>query len=191
MNEKILIDCKICNSKIFIYLAIASYVLWILLVVEDNYPWISFGEALIWPIPYAFPLVAFFLFLYFWLGHCEIVVTNARVYGKVAFGKQVDLPIDSISSVGRSPLLRAVSVGTSSGAIRFYLVQKHTEIYDVISTLIRNRQCNTQGVSKASTEQNRPANNISETLRAYKSLLDDGIITEAEYESKKKEILNS
>lgn len=190
MDEKILISCKSCNSKILIYLAIASYVICAIYMFVDSYPWIRFDEVLIWPIPYVFPIVAFFLILYFWLGHCEIVVTDARVYGKVAFGKQVDLPLDSVSSVGKISLLRAVSVGTSSGAIRFYLVENHEEIYNVISGLIRNRQFTAQGHARNVSAEHNSTNAVPEALRKYKALLDDGIITEAEYEAKKKELLN-
>ena len=61
---------------------------------------------------------------YFWMGLCKIIVTDKRVYGKAAFGKQVDLPIDSISAVGTISLFKGVSVATSSGVIKFYIGKK-------------------------------------------------------------------
>lgn len=48
----------------------------------------------------------------------SITVTNKRVYGNIAFGKQVDLPLDSISAVA-SNLFRGITVATSSGKIHF------------------------------------------------------------------------
>ena len=77
------------------------------------------------------------LFLY--VGNCEMTVTNFRVYGKAAFGKRVDLPIDSISAIGRS-FPKAVSVGTSSGRISFVLLENPEAVYAAIGQLLIERQ---------------------------------------------------
>ncbi len=69
----------------------------------------------------------------------EIIVTNKRVYGKTAFGKRVDLPIDSISVVGTS-FLKGIDVGTSSGKIKFKGIKNYMEIHKVIIKLLNERQ---------------------------------------------------
>lgn len=112
----------------------------------------------------------------------ELVVTEARVCGVAAFGKRVDLPLDSISAVGTS-FLCGIDVGTSSGKIKFKLIENNSEVYKVLSGLILNRQRN-----------NMPQSNNSQTesadeLKKYKDLLDSGVITQEEFDAKKKQLL--
>ena len=42
---------------------------------------------------------------FLWMKSYEMVVTDKRVYGKVAFGKRVDLPNDFISAIAMVPIL--------------------------------------------------------------------------------------
>ena len=63
------------------------------------------------------------LIVYFGLRKCEMTVTDKRVYGIAAFGKRVDLPVDSISALSIIGVLRGISVATSSGKIRFFLIK--------------------------------------------------------------------
>ena len=121
------------------------------------------------------------LVVYIAVSNSEIVVSNLRVSGRAIFGRQVDIPIDSISAVGIISFLKGVSVSSSSGIIRFVLFENATEIFNTISELLQNRQ-----------QQQAPANSIpstSEELKQFKELLDSGIITQEEYDAKKKQIL--
>lgn len=76
---------------------------------------------------------------YFITREMKIVVTDKRVYGKTFLGKQVDLPVDSISAIAKS-WFKGVSVATSSGKIAFLLVSNNEEIYKTISDLLIDRQ---------------------------------------------------
>ncbi len=118
---------------------------------------------------------------------CEIAVTNKRIYGKVAFGKRVDLPLDSVSAVATtSALTQGVSVSTSSGRITFlYLAKK-----DEIATKIRELLVERQGKNSAATtiKQEIPQSNADE-LKKYKELLDSGVISQEEFDNKKKQLL--
>ena len=69
-----------------------------------------------------------FLLIYFYVYSTQIVVTDKRVYGKTSFGKQVDLPLDSISSVGTN-LFKGITVGTSSGRIKFIGISNRNDVY--------------------------------------------------------------
>lgn len=69
----------------------------------------------------------------------RIIVTDKRVYGKTVFCKRVDLPLDSISSIGSS-MFAGISVATSSGKISFLGIDNRDEIYDEISKLLLERQ---------------------------------------------------
>ena len=112
----------------------------------------------------------------------EITVTNKRVYGKKAFGKRVDLPIDTISAVGTS-FLKGIDIGTSAGRIHFKGILNNNEIHAEISKLLNNRQSNKQEPVKVNNTSS------AEELKQYKELLDNGIITQEEFEKKKKQLL--
>ena len=82
-------------------------------------------------------IAAVIILLY--IGNCQIVVTNVRVYGKAAFGKRVDLPVDSISAVGTC-YFNGVTVSSSSGRMAFLGLTNSTEIHKEISQLLIDRQ---------------------------------------------------
>lgn len=116
---------------------------------------------------------------------CEIVVTDKRIYGKVGFGRRIDLPLDSVSAVAVSSVLtQGVSVSTSSGRITFFYLSNRNAISDEIRNLLVNRQSKvsfTEVVEKKSTN--------ADELKKYKELLDINAITQDEFEAKKKELL--
>lgn len=123
---------------------------------------------------------------YLYISKMEIVVTNKRVYGKKAFGTRVDLPIDTISAVGTS-FLMGIDIGTSAGKIKFKGISNNNEIHAEISKLLNNRQSN----KKFDNQDPVKINNVSTTeeLKQYKELLDSGVITQEEFEKKKKQLL--
>lgn len=86
------------------------------------------------------PVFIIFIGVYFWIGRCEISVTNKRIYGKSVMGQQVDLPMDSISAVGTVAIFHGISVSTSSGRIKFMLVKNSTDVFNSISNCLRERQ---------------------------------------------------
>ena len=112
----------------------------------------------------------------------ELTVTNKRVYGKIGALKKVDLPINQISAVGTG-VLNSISISTSSGAIRFWGVSNRDDIANAISKLLAERQ-------EPSVEKNSAASNSTpDELKKYKELLDSGIITQEEFDTKKKQLL--
>lgn len=119
------------------------------------------------------------IIFYLYISKMEIIVTNTRVYGKKAFGKRVDLPFDTISAVGTS-FLKGIDVGTSAGRIHFKGILNNQEIHTEISKLLNARQGSTK-VSNTST---------TEELTKYKNLLDTGVITQEEFDAKKKQLLD-
>ena len=61
--------------------------------------------------------------IYLWLRSYELTITDKRIFGKVAWGKRVDLPVDSISATASLRFLKGVSVATSSGRISFRVLK--------------------------------------------------------------------
>lgn len=131
----------------------------------------------------SFPMA---ILVYFALRHYEMVVTNKRVYGKVLFGKRVDIPNDSISAVSTISVLKGVAVASSSGRISFLLVKNANEIYDEINHILIERQNETQKPTEVKQETSQ--NNIDD-LKKYKELLDQGVISQEEFDAKKKQLL--
>ena len=141
----------------------------------------------IYLIPIVLSIVAFFAYFYYFITAKELVVTNKGVYGKTVFGKQVDLPFDSISSVGTN-VFRGISVGTSSGKISFYGIVNRNEIYDEIRKMLENRQ-EKEIKAIAPTTNILQGQSIADELKKFKDLLDSGVITQEEFDAKKKQLL--
>lgn len=143
----------------------------------------------VWLMVICAPVTIGLFVFYLDINKMQIVVTDKRVYGKTSFGKQVDLPLDSISAVGTS-LFKGISVGTSSGKISFLAISNRDEIYGEIKKILADRQEKEIKV-KAST----PIANITQEqssadeLKKFKDLLDSGIITQEEFDAKKKQLL--
>jgi len=124
--------------------------------------------------------------LQYWMNNCEITVTSKRVYGKAAFGKRVDLPADMISSVDMCAF-KGVGVSTASGRIQFLFCTNQNDVFNAISSGLLKRQ---EYGSKTETviKQEVPLSNADE-LSKYKNLLDSGVITQEEFDAKKKQLL--
>lgn len=127
----------------------------------------------------------FSLITFWWLSKTEMIVSNKRVYGKTVFGKRVDLPLDSISAIG-SKWPKGVGVATSSGRIAFLMVKNRDEIHKCVSNLLIERQ--TKPTAATAIKQEAPKSDADE-LKKYKELLDSGIITQEEFDAKKKQLL--
>ncbi len=138
------------------------------------------------PIFFSFLLAgAAILIFYFMFHKTKITVTNKRVYGQTAWGKRVDLPLDMISATGTS-LLKGIAVSTSSGKIKFVLIQNRDEIHDAISKLLMARQ--SKATAATTTKPKIPKSGAGE-LKEFKELLDSGVISQEEFDTKKKQIL--
>ena len=122
-----------------------------------------------------------------WLKSYKLTVTDKRVYGNTSWGKQVDLPIDSISAVASSAL-KGIAVATSSGRIVFNLIKNRDEVHSAISKLIIDRQSKAQPAVQTTIKQEIPQSNADE-LKKYKELLDNGIISQEEFDAKKSQLL--
>ena len=124
--------------------------------------------------------------IYIWLKSYELTITDKRVYGKVAFGKRVDLPVDSVSATATIGLFKGVSVSTSSGKISFLAIKNANEIYEIINNLLVDRQKEKAQNTGTTIVQN---SDEADQLKKYKDLLDSGVITQEEFEAKKKQLL--
>ncbi len=138
------------------------------------------------------------VFLLFWVGvllvitfgvlmlmmnHCELIISNTRVTGKTSFGKHVDLPVNQISAISMG-IFNRITVATSSGGINFWLVENREEIHKALNSLIEDIQ-----VNHKTKQTNVTHINSADELKKFKDLLDSGVITQEEFDTKKKQLL--
>lgn len=116
----------------------------------------------------------------------EITVSNKRIYGRNGMGKKVDLPLDSISSV-RTAWNKGITVTSFSGKVKFPFLRSQKEVYEAISGLLLERQ--NKPVAAAPQKETVHTKSGADEIKKYKELLDLGIITQEEFEGKKKELL--
>lgn len=187
MDEKIIIKGKLKDIKKFCIGVVAAgaaipvlYFIWD--VIQGT---VKSDGALpyVWLLVPVFALIAFLL--YKGWSKIELTVSDKRVYGCAAFGKRVDLPLDAISAIGTSAF-NGIAITTASGAIKFSMMDNCDEIHSAVSKLLVDRQ-NKPAVAPT-IKQEVPQSNADE-LKKYKELLDSGIISQEEFDAKKKQLL--
>ena len=91
-----------------------------------------------------------------------------------------------VSAYSTKSFMSTIAVATSSGLTKFSLISNYAEIGNVLSKMINDRQDNTTNTEiKAETP-----NSDIDALIKLKSLLDQGIITQEEFDAKKKQLLD-
>ena len=193
MKEKVLIVGEKCNIKMISTIIVIVGIIATLVVDYVSIPGIIedygilavlFGdEGLFFTAIIFGPIFVIALVLYFSSSKVCLTVTDKRVYGTAIFGKRVDLPLDMVSAISTS-FLKGIGVSTSSGVIKFWLIKNNEEIHKTISELLLKRQD-----KKVETVKEEVKTSDADELKKYKELLDDGAITQEEYDAKKKEIL--
>ena len=132
-----------------------------------------------------FPLAIMFWLIGSGLKNQKLVVTEDNIrgtYGKL-FKRNIDLPLDSINSTEVVKRSGIINISTSSQKIHFESLLNAEEISIVINDLIRNRQ-KKQGATTI-IQQSDAADELSKS----KNLLDQGVITQEEFDAKKKQLL--
>ena len=122
----------------------------------------------------------------FWAySKCELTITDKNAKGKTLFGKEVVLPLYMISAYSTKKLFSTITIATSSGITKFSLIGNYAEIGNILSGKINERQENTTNEAKATVAQT----NAMDDIIKLKSMLDSGIITQEEFDAKKKQLL--
>ena len=146
----------------------------------------DFGEFFIWFVLDCLCLLGAIVIgiIYLVNRNCELQVTENNVKGKTLLGKEVVLPLYMVSAYSTRKFLSTIAVATASGITKFSLIGNYKEIGNVLSKKINERQQNTKIATKQTAE-----NAAMDDLLKLKSLLDSGIITQEEFDAKKKQLL--
>lgn len=189
MEERVLIQSK--KAGYHYWLALIGLVLivpGILPVLSSHGGTVPFllAMGIAWEIPILLSMLSF--------RNVSLTVTEKRVFGTQSWGRRIDLPIDMISSVETSSNGR-ISVSTAAGVIRFGCIKNNREIHEVINELLRERQMKQAEPDQLKPEpapQTAPApapQTKADELREMRMLLDEGLITQEDYDAKKKQLL--
>lgn len=116
---------------------------------------------------------------------CELTVTDEAVFGKRIFRKKVYIPLNEITSIKPWPF-SGVLISSITGVSIFPCFKNRNDIIKVLTPLITKSQ---QTSSQTINTINKNSNEI-ERLKDLKVLLDDGVITQEEFELMKNQILN-
>ena len=120
-----------------------------------------------------------------------IVVTEQKIVASYGLKSQISLPINSIGSVTlNSNFLGEIGFNCSGKVYRIAYIENRKEIFDVVNTLISEKTIVKSSCSTSSTSQQSENTDVEQELKKFKSLLDNNLITQDEYEAKKKQILN-
>ena len=190
MDEKILARGTLKDSKAFcMALPIIGLIVTFIYDISVSHGRLSYGfcnvaNLVLYPLIIVLAIVAFVIYKRW--SKVQITVTNKRVYGFDAMGKRVDLPLDSITAVGTS-IFSGLAVTTASGAIKFAMLKNRDELHEEISKLLVERQSKPTAAT-TTIKQEIPQSNADE-LKKYKDLLDGGIISQEEFDAKKKQLL--
>ena len=93
--------------------------------------------------------------------------------------------MNDVSSYSTEEHLSTIAVATSSGITKFVLIKNYKEMGKVLAELINKKQKNTESTA---TVSQAPKDSLDELVK-LKSLLDAGIITQEEFDAKKKQLL--
>ena len=179
MDEKIIIKATPKTFKVLPTILIVASVIW--LAITYMYEW-SDIYWLGWSILGLFVFIAIVLSL----RAVELTLTNKKItiYNPI-FKSTVELPIDSISAISKTSIFtEGIAVATSSGRITCFYIDNRDKVYEELNDLINKRQSTPSNM----TVVKQDISNADE-LKKYKDLLDSGIITQEEFDAKKKQLL--
>ena len=115
---------------------------------------------------------------------CEITVTNEAISGKLPHGKTVHIPLNQITAINRSSF-NGVSITSIGNVSNFHCIENREEVMKAISYLLANPQQSSMQPTQSASANGSEA----EQLKRLKDLLDSGVLTQEEFDAKKKQIL--
>lgn len=127
-----------------------------------------------------------------------ITVTDKRILfldkGMIYGLKQVEIPIDKINSVSHSKgmMFGSIVIHHGSANMEIKQIQKPTlnPLVEAINIEIDSYKNNGSNDERLSSKTTETPFNAAEEIMKYKKLLDEGILTEEEFQAKKKQLLD-
>lgn len=111
---------------------------------------------------------------------CEITVTDEAIIGKRPHGKEVQIPLNKITAISRNSF-NGISITSIGSVNNFYCFENREEVINTISCLLTKLQQDNVQLTQSGSATDR--------LERLKSLLDAGVLTQDEFDTKKRQIL--
>lgn len=141
-------------------------------------------DSAIWIVSIAvfvlFVVIAVMVYAFYF--NQELIVNESGIKGKATIGKEIDISIDRIASVKKSFLKGVIVITNGQEKIKFRLMKNHNEIIEAISKGINTKSMN-------ALKRENSSESSADQIKKYKELLDDGIISQEEFDAKKKQLL--
>ena len=112
----------------------------------------------------------------------EITVTDQRILGKTSHGRGVSIPLNQMRAISKCPF-KGITVASVGAKERFHCIENREEVMKGIAYLM------TDFSQKMASQPGTIGDSEVEQLKRFKELLDSGIITQEEFDAKKKQIL--
>lgn len=119
---------------------------------------------------------------------CEILVTNEVISGKLPHGKEVSIPMNQITAINPSSF-NGISIASIGNVSNFHCFENRDEVMKAISYLLANPQQATVHSAQSTASATAEVTGEAAQLKRLKELLDTGVLTQAEFDAKKKQIL--
>ncbi len=121
----------------------------------------------------------------------NVVVSETKIVASYGLKSQISLPIDSINSVTlNSKLLSEIGFNCAVKTYKIAYIENRKEIFDIVNTLISEMSVDKKSSNFSSVSRQSENTDIEMELKKFKSLLDNNLISQEEYEAKKKQLLN-
>ena len=117
-----------------------------------------------------------------------LTITQATVRGISKSNKSIEIPIDKISSVSSVKATSGVIISTASGKQKFHWLENYEQICEELQNQMIERQ-NKASTPVQTTIKQEVAPSDADELKKFKELLDSGIISQEEFDAKKKQLL--
>lgn len=141
-------------------------------------------DSAIWIVSIAvfvlFVVIAVLVYAFYF--NQELIVNESGIKGKATIGKEINISIDRIASVKKSFLKGVIVITNGQEKIKFRLMKNHNEIIEAISKGINTKSMN-------ALKRENSSESSADQIKKYKELLDDGIISQEEFDAKKKQLL--
>lgn len=145
----------------------------------------------------AVPVVIYYLNRYL-SNRCNLTVTDKQIYGDVNImftSKKLQMPLDKLDNIMTSNGIidkirggETIIVSSNTGKIKFPYVYNATEFVNATLAAKEKYNANKTPQQNVVSEPVISQSNADE-LKKYKDLLDNGVITQEEFEAKKKQLL--
>lgn len=141
-----------------------------------------------------------FTILYFVMANNKITISTSMVRGINGFGKVNLISVDQITGANIDSKNSVISINQMGKVYKYFWLMNNTQLCATISDIKSRRQSaiigeNANTISDVvsntvGTENSQSIAEMSEEIKQLKSLLDDGIISKKEFDTKKKQILD-